>query len=213
MTQLDLDVEQTIRHKLLSRTPGATIVGEEHDAVAGDSRIGWVIDPVDGTVNLVYDLPVIGVSIAATVDGHVVAGAVADVRRNEIFSAAAGRGARCDGAPIAPSTVGELADALVGTGFSYAAEARAVEAAELHHVLPAARDIRCFGSAALHLCWVACGRLDAFYQRNLKEWDVAAGAFIASEAGARVEMPGTGNGHLVLASSTTVFDSLRPLLG
>lgn len=212
VTDMDLEVETVIRRALLARTPGASVTGEEHDAVIGHTPIGWVIDPIDGTVNFLYDLAAVAVSIAATIDGAVVAGAVADVVSGEIFSAAAGHGARRNGDYIRASSVVELADALVTTGFAYIAEHRAEEAKIFSRVLPKARDIRCFGSAALHLCWVSCGRVDAFYQRGLKEWDVAAGALIAFEAGALVESASAENGDTVIAASPGIFDPLRRLV-
>ena len=212
VTALDLAVEQAVRQHLAARTPGASFLGEEGGATAGDSSLGWILDPIDGTVNLTYDLPFISVSLAATVDGEVVAGAVVDIWRDETFSAALGAGARLGGAPVAPSTAPEVAQALVATGFEYSAEGRAAQVESLARVLPAARDIRCFGSSALHLCWVACGRLDAYYQRHAKRWDYAAGALIAAEAGARVELPSAANGDLLLASSPLIHDSLLDLL-
>ncbi len=212
VTSLDLEVERVIRAILAERTPGASVLGEESGDIGGWSTVGWVVDPIDGTVNLTYDLPVVSVSLAATIDDAVVAGAVVDVLRDEVFSAAAGTGARRDGAGIAVSAAGDLAHSLVGTGFDYSADGRAAEAAYLGRVLPAARDIRCFGSAALNLCWVACGRLDAFYQRGMKRWDYAAGALIAVEAGARLEMADTADGRLTVVASPGVFDSLLRLV-
>ena len=212
VTAADVEVETFIRAELLAATRGAAIRGEERAPVTGTTSIGWVVDPIDGTVNFLYDLPVMSVSIAATIDGEVVAGAVADVLRGEIFSGSAGTGVRRDGVPVAPSEETNLSDALVATGFSYTSEVRHREGAIVARVLPAARDIRCFGSAALHLCWVACGRLEAFYQSGLKEWDVAAGAFLAREAGARVELGSEANGGLVLAAVPAVFTPLRRLV-
>jgi myo-inositol-1(or 4)-monophosphatase len=212
VTALDVEVEQAIRESLQHRTPGASFLGEEHGDSEGKSPLGWVLDPIDGTVNLTYDLPVVGVSLAATVDGEVVAGAVADVLRNEIFSASAGLGARRDGSTIGPTAVVSLADALVATGFAYSADRRARETEWFRRVLPAARDVRCFGSSALHLCWVACGRLDAFYQRSMERWDFAAGALIARESGARVAYPTAGNGELLIAASPRVFEALLELV-
>lgn len=212
VTTTDLEVENFIRQALLARTPGASITGEEHAELIGHTPIAWVIDPIDGTVNFLYDLPAIAVSIAAKVNGAVVAGAVADVVRGETFSAAAGHGARRNGHEIQASSVAILADALVATGFAYTAEHRAEEAEVFSRVLPNARDIRCFGSAALHLCWVACGRVDAFYERGLNEWDVAAGALLATEAGARLEPASPKNGDIVIAASARIFDQLRSLV-
>jgi myo-inositol-1(or 4)-monophosphatase len=212
VTSLDLASERAIRVVLAKRTPSASILGEEDGMAVGSSDVGWVVDPIDGTVNLTYDLPVMSVSVAATVGGEIVAGAVVDVLRGDVFSAARGAGARLDGAAITPSTASELATSLIGTGFSYTPEGRAREAGYLARVLPAARDIRCFGSAALNLCWVGCGRLDGFYQRGMQLWDYAAGELVASEAGARLERPGDENGHLMVASCPAIHANLRRLV-
>lgn len=212
VTAADVEVEAFIRAELLRATPGASVHGEEHADLPGMTRIGWIVDPIDGTVNFMYDLPVVSVSIAATIDRQVVAGAVADVVRGEVFTGSAGNGVRRDGVQVRPSDTTNLHDALVGTGFSYAADQRRQEAAAVARILPAARDIRCFGSAALQLCWVACGRLEAFYQRGLQEWDVAAGAFLAREAGARVEQNVGASNGLVLAATAEVFEPLRALV-
>lgn len=212
VTAADVEVETFIRAELLAATPGAAILGEERAPVSGTTSIGWIIDPIDGTVNFLYDLPVMSVSIAATIDGEVVAGAVADVLRGEVFSGSVGNGVHRDGVPVVPSSTGTLADALVGTGFSYSSDIRRREGEVVARVLPLARDIRCFGSAALHLCWVACGRLEAFYQEGLMEWDVAAGAFLAAEAGASVELGSEVNGGLVIAATPGVFSALRAVI-
>jgi myo-inositol-1(or 4)-monophosphatase len=212
VTALDLAVEEVVREHVETRTPGASFLGEEAGATDGDSAVGWILDPIDGTVNLTYDVPFIAVSLAATVDGEVVAGAVVDVWQEEVFSASAGAGARLDGRTIAPSSVRQLSQALVATGFSYSSGGRAAQVEAVARVLPAARDIRCFGSSALHLGWVACGRMDAYYQRDMKRWDYAAGAIIAAESGARVELPSRANGQLMVAASPLVFEAFRQLL-
>lgn len=212
VTDTDLETERLIRHELKARSPGSSMVGEELADQSGDSDVGWIVDPIDGTINFLYNLPVVSVSVAATLHGIVVAGAVTDVVLGETFSATAGGGARSDGATIAVSGEHELANSLVGTGFSYNAERRADEATVVGRILPTARDIRCFGSAALQLCWVGCGRLDACYQRGLKIYDYAAGALIAAEAGAEVEQP-TDNGHdLLLATTPRLLSTIRDLI-
>jgi myo-inositol-1(or 4)-monophosphatase len=212
VTQADLEVETLIRRELLEATPGAAICGEEEGTAAGTTSLRWIVDPIDGTVNFLYNLPVVSVSIAAEINGVVVAGAVADVVRGEVFRGSIGNGVRCDGDQVSPSAASDLADSLVGTGFSYSADERRVEGEVVARVLPEARDIRNFGSAALHLVWVAAGRLEAFYQRGLNEWDLAAGAFLAGEAGARVELGSEDNGGLVLVAAPAIFDQLRNLL-
>jgi myo-inositol-1(or 4)-monophosphatase len=212
VTSLDLASERAIREVLAARTPGAAIVGEEQGASPGATDLGWLIDPIDGTVNLTYDLPIMSVSVAATRDERIVAGAVVDIRLGEVFSAAEGFGARRDGRPIAVSRPAALAESLIASGFAYTPAGRATEAFYLQRVLPAARDIRCFGSAALNLCWVACGRLDGFYQRDMMTWDYAAGAIIAAEAGAALEWPTPGNGRLMVVSSPGIHERLRELV-
>lgn len=212
VTALDVAVEATIRRRLEQLTPGASFLGEEDGGRVGTSELGWVLDPIDGTVNLTYGIPVIAVSLAATVSGRVVAGAVVDPWRDEVFSAARGAGARVDGAAITASSVARLSEALVATGFSYSSDGRASQVEAIARVLPAARDVRCFGSSALHLCWVGQGRLDAYYQRDMQTWDYAAGALIAEEAGARLEHPTPANGQLMVAASPLVFEPLLALL-
>ncbi|MEM7338087.1 MAG: inositol monophosphatase family protein [Actinomycetota bacterium] len=211
VTETDVAVESFIRSELTSAFPGSSIVGEELADVDGSSGIGWVVDPIDGTVNFVYDLPVIAVSIAATVHGRVVAGAVADIVREETFAAAAGHGAYRNNKAVAASTADDLGLSLVATGFSYDAALRAEQAKTIARLLPLTRDVRCMGSAALNLCWVACGRLDAYYERDLKPYDYAAGLLIAAEAGAVVERP-EDRARWVVASAAGIAPSLRSVL-
>lgn len=209
VTQTDLDSEHLIRGRLSVATPSSGFVGEEGGATAARQRLQWVIDPLDGTVNFLYGLPVLAVSIAAAVDGRIVAGCVVDVVAAEVFSAALGDGATLDDAPISPSGSSDLSQSLVTTGFSYGADLRALQGEVISRLLPQARDIRCFGSAALQLCWVGCGRTDAYFERDTKVWDYAAASLIASEAGAVVELPCPENDGLVVAASPGVFAALR----
>jgi myo-inositol-1(or 4)-monophosphatase len=208
VTQTDLRAEELIRSRLREATPEAGVLGEESETTQPGARLQWVIDPLDGTVNFLYGVPIFAVSIAAALDGEVVAGAVIDVLRGELFSARLGGGARRDGEPIEASSCAALPDALVATGFSYQAQARDVQGAVAHRVLSRARDLRCFGSAALELCWVACARVDGYYQRDTEIWDRAAGALIAAEAGARTELPCPENDEVVTAAAPGVFDAL-----
>ncbi len=208
VTQTDLRTEELIRRRLREATPAAGVLGEEGETTEAGARLQWVIDPLDGTVNFLYAVPLFAVSIAAALDGEVVAGAVIDVLRDELFSAHRGGGARRDGEPIGVSSCALLSNALVATGFSYQAELRDVQGEVAHRILSRARDLRCFGSAALELCWVACARVDAYYQRDTEIWDRAAGALIAAEAGARTELPCPENDDLVLSATPGVFDDL-----
>ncbi|HTE63329.1 MAG TPA: inositol monophosphatase family protein [Solirubrobacteraceae bacterium] len=208
VTQTDLRAEELIRRLLHAATPEAGVLGEEGGTTAPGARLQWVIDPLDGTVNFRYGVPLFAVSVAAALDGEVVAGAVIDVLRDELFSAHLGGGARRNGGPIAASACTSLPDALVATGFSYQAELRATQGEVAHRVLARTRDLRCFGSAALELCWVACARVDAYFQRDTEIWDRAAGALIATESGARTELPCPENDDLVMAAAPGVFDDL-----
>src|SRR4051812_8038928 len=208
VTETDIRAEELIRRLLRDATPEAGVLGEEGETTSPAARLVWVIDPLDGTVNFLYSVPLFTVSVAAALDGDIVAGAVIDVLRDELFSAHAGGGARRDGESIAVSSCSSLPEALVTTGFSYRAQLRDLQGEVVHRVLSRARDIRCFGSTALELCWVACARADAYFQRDTAIWDRAAGALIAAEAGARTELPCPENDDLIIAATPGVFDDL-----
>ena len=189
VTDVDRSSESLIVSSLLKARPDDGILGEEGSSRAGTSGVTWVIDPLDGTINYLYGIAIFAVSIAARVAGRSVVGVVHDPLTGEIFSALQGRGASLDGRELRLETTGRpLAEALVGTGFSYGAPSRAAQADLLSVVLPEVRDIRRTGSAALDLCSVACGRLDAYYESELKPWDLAAGELIVREAGGAVVM-------------------------
>ncbi|MGY4712671.1 inositol monophosphatase family protein [Mycolicibacterium sp. CBM1] len=197
VTIVDTETEQLLRDRLAGLRPGESILGEEGGGPAGGraDAVRWVVDPIDGTVNFVYGIPAYAISVAAQIGGVSVAGAVADVVSGEVYSAAAGRGAEVlspQGVrqPLRCSGVRELSMSLVGTGFGYAPQRRAEQSALLARILPLVRDVRRIGSAALDLCMVAAGRLDAHYEHGLHVWDWAAGALIAAEAGAVVVLPG-----------------------
>jgi myo-inositol-1(or 4)-monophosphatase len=214
VTEMDRASERLIEDQLLAERPDDGILGEEGAARPGTSGVRWVVDPLDGTTNYLYGFPGFNVSIAAELDGVAVAGAVYDVVRDELFSAHRAGGATRDGSPIAPSPVTELAHALVGTGFSYDAERRRRQAEVLVSVLPRVRDIRRQGAAALDLCSVACGRLDAFYERGLARWDLAAGGLVATEAGAVLtELTGPpAGGDVVVAAAPGIASAVLDLL-
>jgi myo-inositol-1(or 4)-monophosphatase len=184
VTEMDRASERLIVDGLLAARPEDGLLGEEGASRAGTSGVRWVIDPLDGTTNYLYGFPSYGVSIAAEVDGVPVAGAVHDPVHGETWSATRGGGARCNGRPLRMTGPPTLATALVGTGFAYDAARRAEQAEVLRRVLPNVRDVRRAGAAAVDLCWVAGGRLDAFFERGLAPWDWAAGSLVASEAGA-----------------------------
>ena len=198
VTVVDTETESLLRDRLALLRPGEPVLGEEGGGPAASQAgqsgvVTWVLDPIDGTVNFVYGIPSYAVSVAAQVDGVSVAGAVADVVAGEVYSAARGLGARVTGdggaRELRCTRIDDLSMALVGTGFGYSPQRRSAQAALLTKMLPMVRDMRRVGSAALDLCMVAAGRLDAHYEHGLNVWDWAAGALIATEAGARVLLP------------------------
>jgi myo-inositol-1(or 4)-monophosphatase len=214
VSEMDRASEQLIVAALLAARPDDGIVAEEGSARAGTSGVRWVVDPLDGTTNYLYGLPGWAVSIAAEDDHGVVAGVVADSIHGEVFSATRGGGARRNGEPIACTAETDLAKALVGTGFGYGAPRRRAQGAVVAELLPSIRDIRRAGAASVDLSWVACGRLDAFFERGLSWWDLAAGSLIAAEAGAEVVALGDGpiQAGSVLAATPGIATPLRGLL-
>lgn len=187
VTEIDRDLESLIIDSLRRGRESDSFLGEEGSSELGHSGIRWVIDPIDGTTNFVYGIPSFGVSIAAEKHGEIIAGVVADPIQNEIFDAAKGFGARCNGSHISARKGTSLKAALVATGFSYSPDRRRIQGLVLTDLLPQIGDIRRFGSAAVDLCWLAIGRVDAFFEEGLNYWDYAAGSLIAIEAGATVK--------------------------
>lgn len=211
VSELDRASEALIAAMILGARPGDAVLGEEGGLTgAGTSGVRWVVDPLDGTTNYLYGYPAWGVSIAAEVDGAAVAGVVFDPTHDELFTAVAGEGSFCNGRRLRVGGPPTLATALVGTGFGYDAAVRARQGAEVAGVLPQVRDIRRGGAAALDLCWVALGRLDAYYERGLQPWDWAAGMLIAREAGAVVTVLADAT---AVAAPPQLHDALVDLLG
>jgi myo-inositol-1(or 4)-monophosphatase len=233
VTEADQAAEALIRDLIAEARPGDRILGEEGGETGspggpggkggpgGLSRVRWIVDPLDGTVNYLYGLPDWAVSVAAEVDGTVVAGAVFVPRRDELYSARAGGGAWLSsgaldwrgedtGSPVrlACNRDVPLAQALVATGFGYESGRRQVQADVLRAVLPQVRDIRRGGSAAADLCSVASGTVDAYYERGVNLWDIAAGGLVATEAGAQL----TGL-HGKPPSPSMTIAAAPPLLG
>jgi myo-inositol-1(or 4)-monophosphatase len=226
VTDVDQAVESLIIQRITAERPGEAIVGEEGpsaDAVlrridagltASESRICWHIDPIDGTTNFVYGYPAYAISIGVEVEGERVVGVVHNLASGETFTAARGRGAFLDGKPIHVSGKSELATTLLGTGFAYDPEYRSRQGAVLARLLGHVRDVRRSGSAALDLCSVACGRLDAYYEQPLAPWDYSAGDVIVREAGGVTGSIGGGpiaRGS-VLATSPGLMEPLLALL-
>jgi myo-inositol-1(or 4)-monophosphatase len=186
VTAADKAAERLVVDSLLAARPDDGVLGEEGAERPGTSGVRWVLDPIDGTVNYLYGIPAYAVSLAVQVHGETVAGVVRNVATTEEWTAVRGEGAYAGEVRLGGSAATRLDRALVGTGFAYDAQRRREQALVLVDVLPRVRDIRRFGSAALDLCAVAEGRLDAYYEWGLAPWDRAAGELIATEAGAVV---------------------------
>jgi myo-inositol-1(or 4)-monophosphatase len=213
VTTMDTQAEALLRATLLGARPDDGLLGEESGETAGTSGVRWIVDPLDGTVNYLYGLPGWGVSVAAELDGEIVAAVVAVPTWQTVFTATRGGGARADGQPTHASAVTSLSQALVATGFSYDEHRRAEQATALRELLPRVRDVRRFGAAAADLCLLAAGRVDAFYERGLEAWDLAAGRLIAQESGARVEVwTDPQRGGLVLGAGAALFPAFAALL-
>jgi myo-inositol-1(or 4)-monophosphatase len=214
VTEFDRASEELIVGQLARHRPNDTIVGEEGSERSGTSGITWLIDPIDGTTNFLYDLPGWAVSIAAVDHAGPIVGAVYVPGRDELFTAHRGGGSRCNGRPIACTTLGEPAHALLATGFSYVPERRAAHAARVARLIDQVRDIRRLGAASVDLCYVACGRLDAYFEENLGPWDLAAGELIAREAGCRTGdlLGGVARPEQVLAANPALFEPLAELI-
>jgi myo-inositol-1(or 4)-monophosphatase len=192
VTEADRETEALIRSLLADLRPDDGFFGEESDASKSTSGLHWIVDPIDGTVNFLYGIPHYAVSIAV-VEGEpdpltwrALAACVFNPASGEVFTGSEGGGAFLNGAPIAVAAPVALSQALVATGFAYDATMRGVQGEIVAQLLPQVRDIRRQGTASLDLCFVASGRTNAYFERTLSPWDHAAGALIASEAGARV---------------------------
>jgi len=214
VTEMDRRSEELVVARILADRPDDGFLGEEGASREGTSGVTWVIDPIDGTVNYLYEIPSYAVSVAARVGDEVVAGAVVNPASGETWTATRGGGAFLDGRPVRVNASPGLAMALVATGFGYAAERRARQAEILRVVLPQVRDVRRAGAASLDLCALACGRIDAYYEQGLKPWDLAAGGLVAAEAGALVGgLRGRPAGEaLVVAAPPGLFEELADLL-
>jgi myo-inositol-1(or 4)-monophosphatase len=210
VSEADLAAERAIRAILAARAPDDAVMGEEGDDTPGTSGRRWIVDPLDGTVNYLYGLPMWCVSVAC--EG--VVGVVFDPTRDELFAATADGPATLNGVPLDGAHAGTLGQALVATGFGYDPDRRALQAQVVARVLPRARDIRRGGSAALDLAWCAAGRLDAYYERGINPWDVVAGELICARAGLAVRRlePVGALPWGVLAAPPAIVDELHGLV-
>lgn len=227
VSEADLASERLIRERLSAARPSDAFLGEEGGGEDGSSGLTWVVDPLDGTVNFLFGVPQWCVSVAVRDAEGTLAGAVFDPCRGELFAATrsgpalladqGSRGALIGGEPMGPSArrCEDLARALVATGFAYDAQVRAAQAEVFARLIPRVRDIRRFGSAALDLAWTAAGRYDAYFERTVKPWDIAAGVLVCQRAGLVVrelpERPRLPFG--VMAAAPGIADRLAELIG
>jgi myo-inositol-1(or 4)-monophosphatase len=202
VSEADLAAERAIRAIIGERRPGDAILGEEGGETQEGEGLRWIVDPLDGTVNFLFGIPQWCVSVAVHDDAGGLAGAIFDPLRDELFAGERDGRATLNGAPLSGSRSGDLASSLVATGFSYSADVRSLQAQVLARVLPCVRDVRRMGSAALDLAWTAAGRYDAFYERGIHAWDVAAGTVLCTCSGLehrRLEPEGVAPAGLVVA--------------
>lgn len=214
VSKADKDAERFLLDFITSERPGDGILAEEGGRAESSTGYRWVIDPLDGTINFLFRIPVWSVSLAVEDREGAVAGVVYDPNRNETFTAQRGEGAWLDGRRLSVSNRTDLSTALVGTGFAYGVKRRIAQARIAAEVLGKVRDIRRAGSAALDLCSVACRRLDGFFEAYTEPWDRAAGALIVTEAGGIVsEGPApVGEGTTIVASNEILQNELRRLV-
>ncbi len=211
VSEADVEAEELIRARLAEARPGDGFLGEESDGSAGTSGRRWVVDPLDGTVNYLFGIPQWSVSIAL----EDAVGVVYDPMRDECWTVVVGEAPRLNGEGVSASGRADLASAMVATGFGYDAEVRRVQGALVAELLPRVRDIRRLGSAALDLAWTAGGRYDAYFERGVKAWDVAAGALMCRAAGLEVipldPLPPSDGGILVApaAFAEELLDAVR----
>ena len=209
-TQMDQQAESLIVKSLLAARPDDGIIAEEGAAQPSKSGITWVIDPLDGTVNYLYGLPGWNISIAAKNQEDVIAGVVFAPTINSLWKATKGGGAYLNNKAIKCNDPVNLNLALIATGFSYDLELRKEQGARIQKLIPQIRDLRRNGAAAVDLCYVAMGAVDAYFESSLKEWDFAAGGLIATEAGALISgrTGGAPDGDMVVCAGPSLHAQL-----
>jgi myo-inositol-1(or 4)-monophosphatase len=222
VTAADHETERALVEALSILRPDDAIIGEEGANSVGVTSLVWLIDPIDGTTNYVYDFPAWTTSVAVAernpdgTMGPTLAGCVVDCAHGDVYLAGLGLGATCNGQTIKVRSTPSIETALVATGFAYVRNRRAQQVATVARVLAEVRDIRRAGSAALDCCWVGAGVVDAYYENHVRVWDVAAGLLIAAEAGATVNDwcgadPHTDE-HLVWAASPAIAQPLSAII-
>jgi myo-inositol-1(or 4)-monophosphatase len=214
VTDVDVAIERMFRELIAARFPDHAILGEEFGGSASvPEGPCWVFDPIDGTTNFAHGLPIFCSSLALEFNGVAEIAAVYDPSRRELFTAVRGGGAFLNGEPITVSTAATLIDSMLVTGFPYDIHARLEEIIGLFRAFVGkARAVRRLGSAAIDLCYVAAGRMDGFWERDLNPWDIAGGALLVAEAGGRVTglhgEPFTSRGRSVLATNNLIHDAM-----
>jgi myo-inositol-1(or 4)-monophosphatase len=218
VTEVDVAVERMFRQLIAERFPDHQILAEEFGgAAAAPDGPCWVFDPIDGTSNYAHGLPIFCASLALEIDGVAQLAAVYDPNRRELFTAERGGGAFLNGRPLHVSVADRLVDAMLVTGFPYDVHTRVDEIVGLFAAFVGqARAVRRLGSAALDLCWVAAGRMDGFWESDLKPWDIAGGALVVEEAGGRVTTmsgaPFASRAGNVLASNGHLHDAMQQVI-
>jgi myo-inositol-1(or 4)-monophosphatase len=187
VTDVDVESEKRVSDAILSAFPTHTILGEEGGTHGGsDTRFRWIIDPLDGTTNYTHGFPLFCVSIGLEVDSRLTLGVVYGAMLDELFVAELGRGATLNGKPIRTSETAELRKAMLATGFPYDRSELGRALRSFESLSYASQAVRRVGSAALDLCYVACGRFDAYWEHHVSAWDMAAGALMVLEAGGQL---------------------------
>ncbi len=221
VTAMDRAVEDLLVQRLRQARPEDGVLGEERGAQAGTSGVTWVLDPIDGTVNYLYGRPDYAVSVAAVTGDPMtpgawrpLAGCVLQPATGHTWTAAAGQGAWRGSHRLRLGPPPELSQSLISTGFGYRAQRRAGQAAVVARLLPQVRDIRRVGSSALDMCGVACGTSDAYYERGVNVWDVAAATLVLTEAGGSLRGLGDAppSPEMVVAAGQPLCDTLAELL-
>ena len=212
-SEADLAAERAIRELLEERRPGDELLGEEEGGSSGPlepGRVRWVFDPLDGTINYLYGLPQWCVSVAAEDADGALAGVVYDPLREELFAATRDTGPFLNGEPFTAAAARPTSQSLVATGFAYDEQVRARQAQIVAAIVPVFRDVRRMGSAALDMAWLAAGRYDAYFERTIKPWDVAAGTLLCRRAGLEVRDLAARDGlpYGVMAGRGELLDEL-----
>lgn len=219
VTNVDVAVQAFLRERLVALAPDVQFMGEEQDNTGLDwSRPCWILDPVDGTTNLIHSFRHSAISLALAEGGQVVFGVVYNPYTEECFTARQGRGAFCNGIPIRVSGTERLGDSLISVGTVPGCRELADTAfRQMRELYDRCQDVRRTGCASLDLCWVACGRLDSYVELMLQPWDYAAGMLILAEAGGQVTAPGgaplsLAEGGPLLASNGRLHSALQTIL-